>query len=164
MVFGHERPLGGGREVSTATTSQARAFDLVDDLRGGHLLEHLARGRIAAEGFVDIELVQVRGLEPLGEDGTADGASLLNPSSFSWSLPASRGGQPLWRPGGEPRPSDCVAQQQGRRSSSASGPPDSGGRAARPARTRRPRGPPPLRTGKGPPLAPAPPRARPCRP
>src|SRR5713101_3338822 len=157
MILGHERPLGGGGEVRAPAPPQARALDLVDDLRGGHLLEHLARGRVAAEGFVDLELFQVRGLEPLGEDGSADGPPLLKHSS--WSSAFEMLSAPL--PEGE---RESVAQQPGHRSFAASGPPGSGGRGAPRARTHKRRGTPPLRTRRARPSTPARPRARRWRP
>src|SRR4029077_17672946 len=101
VVFRHEGPFGGSREVRAAAPAEARPLDLVDDLSGGHLLEHLARARVAAEGFVDVEFVQVFGLEPLGEDGTADGPSLLShSSSSSVFLPALEPAQAWAPPGG----------------------------------------------------------------
>src|SRR5713226_5231445 len=165
MILGHERPLGGGGEVRAPAPPQARALDLVDDLRGGHLLEHLARGRVAAEGFVDLELFQVRGLEPLGEDGTADGPPLLRHSSWSFCEAQLQAYAPLPDPlpEGERGP-ESVALQPGRRSSSASGRTGSGGRGAPRARTHKRRGTPPLRTRRARPSTPARPRARRWRP
>src|SRR5713101_197698 len=86
MVLGHERPLGGGGEVRPSSAPQAGSLDLVDHLRGGHLHDHLAQGGVAAQGFVDVELVEVGGRKPLSEHGTADGPSLLSHSSWPSEL------------------------------------------------------------------------------
>src|SRR6266849_7520658 len=127
MVLGHERPFGGGWEVRASSPSQAGALDLVDHLRRGHLFEHIAQSRVAAEGFVDVELVKVRLREPFGQYGAANGPSLLSQPSSTLVFEVLYAPLPDPLPEGE-RGSGCAPPRRNSRFLPGSRPPCSCGR------------------------------------